>query len=167
MAGGGVIVALDAMARRLERVVENAARLRLHNVAAVAGDGLRPPLRATFGRVLVDAPCSGLGTLRRRPDLKWRMKPEELPRLAEMQRNLLRSAIALCENGGVIVYSVCTTTPEETDDVIAHILETEPVTPEDGPAWLSAWRETAGTYRTGPHRNNTDGFYLTRLRKRS
>lgn len=161
------IVANDVSVTRLERVQENAARLRSTRVVPLASDGGRPALRAVFDRVLLDAPCSGLGTIRRHPDLKWRVNPESISQLAARQEALLRSAIALCKNGGLIVYSVCTFTQRETRDVVNRILSEAPVATEDGPEWMNQWKVSHGTYRTQPHAGGLDAFFLTRFRKRS
>ncbi|HNR29500.1 MAG TPA: 16S rRNA (cytosine(967)-C(5))-methyltransferase RsmB [Candidatus Hydrogenedentes bacterium] len=161
------IVAMDESPGRLQAVLENAERLELPGIAPICGDGRRSPLRGPFDRVLVDAPCSGLGTLRRHPDLKWRVTPETIHRLARTQRDLLRTAAALCKNGGLVVYTVCTITPEETWDVAKAVLAEGAVAAEDGPAWLEPWRVTTGQYRTLPQDAALDGFFLMRFRKRS
>src|SRR6202011_640643 len=98
------------------------ARLGATNVCTVAGDGTRPPLRpAMFDRVLVDAPCSGLGGLRRRPDPRWRVRPQDVSDLAELQRRLLLAAADLVRPGGTLTYSVCTLTRAETTDIDAWL----------------------------------------------
>jgi 16S rRNA (cytosine967-C5)-methyltransferase len=160
------IVALDIHERRLAQVHENAARLGFQCADLVCGDGAQPPLRPVFDRILVDAPCSGLGTLRRNPDLKWRIEPGDVARLADLQCALLRSAAQLCKNAGVIVYSVCTITREETEEVVGQILNEGIVEPEDGPEWLNQWKSGTGRYETMPSRDGLDGFFLMRLRKR-
>lgn len=161
------VAAMDLHPRRLNALQENTARLAQENILVCAADGTKPPFQRKFDRVLVDAPCSGLGTLRRHPDLKLRMGPEAVARLAAQQRELLLSAVALCENGGVIVYSVCTFTQAETQDVIAHVVSQADVAPEDGPELLRPWNLSPGCYRTLPSGGSLDGFFLTRLRKRS
>ncbi len=161
------IVAADANPRRFVPLQQNIARLGLSGIGLVCCDGARPALRGGFDGVLVDAPCSGLGTLRRHPDLKWRMTREAVGRLAEQQRMLLRSAVGLCKNGGRIVYSVCTLTRQETFDVIQDILLEGHVETEDGPEWFERWRLEHGKYWVLPSGEALDGFFLTRLRKRS
>lgn len=161
-----IVAACDLSPRRLRRVRENARRLGTHRVTAIAADALRPPFApATFDAVLLDAPCSGLGTLRRRPDLKWRLGPEAPARLARQQHALLRSAVSLCKNGGCVVYSVCTFTPEETSGVLASIKGDGGVDFEDGPAWMDPWKASAGQYRILPAAGGLDGYFLARLRK--
>lgn len=159
------ILALELQPGRIATIRENFERLGLPMPGIVCGDGKRPPFDCEFDRVLVDAPCSGLGTLRRRPDLKWRMQPEAIKRLAREQARLLRSAIRHCTIGGLIVYAVCTFTRAETENLIEAILAGGQVRPEDGPEWLAPWRIRPGLYRILPLNGALDGFFLTRLRK--
>ncbi len=166
--GESFIVAADLEPRRLRRIVENVDRLRAPGVAILAADAARPPFAAgSFNAVLLDAPCTGLGTLRRRPDLKWHVRPGDPERLAHQQRALLRSAIALCENGGRVVYSVCTFTPEETAGVIDAIKGDGTVVCEDGPERFAAWKKSPGQYLIPPENPSLDGYFIARLRKRS
>ncbi len=165
--GRARIVACDARVQRLRQVRENVERMECPGIHLVAADGRRPPCAPGFQRVLVDAPCSGLGTVRRHPDLKYRVSERDIAELAALQRELLRSAIGVCDNEGVVVYSVCTFTPEETEQVIDSVLADEPVALEDGPAWMEQWKISKGTYRTSPEQDGLDGFFLTRLRKQS
>ncbi len=165
--GEADVVAMDSHCGRLALLAENAFRLGLSNVRGVCGDGTRPPFGAAFDKVLVDPPCTGLGTMRRHPDLKWRVQPEDFEKLAGLQVALLRSGIALCKNGGLIVYSVCTFSPEETEAVAEQALKGNEVAFEDGPEWLSRWRIGPGQYRTLPLEEGLDGFFLMRLRKAS
>lgn len=169
LAGGeATIVAADKEPRRLLRVIENAARLQSPGIYPLCADAARPPFAAgTFNAVLLDAPCTGLGTLRRRPDLKWRVLPADPARLADQQRGLLRSAITLCENGGRVVYSVCTFTPEETTGVIEAIKGDGTVVCEDGPERLNPWKTSPGQYLIPPEHPELDGYFLANLRKRS
>ncbi len=167
LAGGQVrVAAQDAHFRKSAQIAENIARMGTPNVFPLCADGLHPPFtEGFFDRVLVDAPCSGLGTLRRHPDLKWRTGPEEFETLGVAQEALLRSAIRLCKNGGLIVYSVCTFSQRETEHVFRTIAGEGFVQPEDGPKWLEEWKIGPGQYQTLPHRAGMDGFYLMRLRK--
>lgn len=163
--GGAQVVAVDIRLRKLHLVRETATRLATPGIHLVCGNGTRPPLRPGFDRVLVDAPCTGWGTFRRHPDLKWRVSPEDTERLAALQRSLLRSAIDLCKNRGLVVYAVCTFSRQETEEVAEAIITGGSVEPEDGPSWLSKWRIKPGQYKTLPHQNGMDGFFLMRLRK--
>ena len=120
-AHGATVVACDSHRGRIGRLEANRRALGADAMHVVAADGRRPPLRpGRFDAVLVDAPCSGLGTLRRRPDARWRMERSAVPRLAELQRDLLEAATGLLRPGGQLVYSVCTLTAAETLAVAAH-----------------------------------------------
>ena len=163
--GRAHITAMDIQPARLDLLKENRDRLGSPGIHMLCGDGQTPPLRPGFDRILVDAPCSGLGTLRRHPELKWRIQPEDLDEFAQTQEALLRSAIGLCKNTGIIVYAVCTQTHKETEHVASSILSTEPVNLENGPQWLAPWKTKQGTYRTNPAQDGLDGFFLMRLRK--
>ena len=162
----GLVLGVDLQWSRLKALCENTARLRLGSVRAVCGDGVQPPLSGVFDRVLVDAPCSGLGTLRRHPDLKWNLRCGALPPLAGLQRALLRSGIELCKNGGLIVYSVCTFTRPETVEVIQAVMDECKLELDDGPEWFNTWKTARGQYQILPSNGAMDGFFLTRLRKR-
>ena len=120
-AHGATVVACDSHRGRIGRLEANRRALGAESMHVVAADGRRPPLRpGQFDAVLVDAPCSGLGTLRRRPDARWRMERSAVPRLAQLQRDLLEAATGLLRPGGQLVYSVCTLTAAETLAVAAH-----------------------------------------------
>lgn len=134
------------------------------DLPVVAADAARAPFPpGTFDRVLLDAPCSGLGTLRRRPDARWRIDAASPERLAAVQRSLLDGAIPLLRQGGTLVYSVCTLTALETRAVDDHLARTypalEPIPPPDGP-----WRPYGRGARLLPQDADSDGMYLLRLR---
>ena len=115
LVGDGVVVASDVDAGRVRLVAGGAARLGLADVLPVVADGRAMPMRdRSFDRVLLDAPCSGLGVLRRRADARWQLQPESIAELAALQRELFSAAAELVRPGGVLVYSVCTLTSEET-----------------------------------------------------
>src|SRR5262249_3841509 len=127
---GGFVLALDRNARRLELVRGHARRLGLPHLRCAVRDASRPladlAAEGAFDRVLVDAPCSGLGTLRRNPDARWRIGPGDPARLAEAQRAILRHAAALLRPGGALVYSTCTLLPEENEAIVdAFLAEAE------------------------------------------
>ena len=113
--------------------------------------------------MLVDAPCSGLGVLRRRPDARWRVDAGAVERLAEVQRALVDAAVRLVRPGGQLVYSVCTLTTAEGPGIDAHLAHHHPeltaLPPPDGP-----WRPTGRGARLLPQDADTDGMYLLRLR---
>lgn len=122
MAGSGArVVAADLRMSRLGLVQSNAERVGV-DLQLVQADGHRPPFRlASFDRVLVDAPCSGLGVLRRRADARWRIEPDDVERLADLQVRLLEAALPLVRPGGQLIYSVCTVTAAETTEVDERI----------------------------------------------
>jgi 16S rRNA (cytosine967-C5)-methyltransferase len=129
-------------------------------VSAVVADGTRPPLRpASLDRVLVDAPCSGLGVLRRRPDARWRVDPGAPDRLAGLQRALLAEAARLVAPGGALIYSVCTLTAAETKDVDAwadaELTGFRPLPPPGAP-----WRPHGRGGLLLPHDADTDGMFV-------
>jgi len=165
--GEATVVACDVSPRRLAQIRDNVSRLETPGVHILAADGLALPFRGSFSGVLLDAPCTGIGTLRRHPELKWRARKEDAARMAETQRKLLRCAARLCDNGGRIVYSVCTFTPEETTEIARFAESLDNLNPEDGPEWLSQWRKSRGLYQTLPGAGTMDGFFLMRLRKGS
>lgn len=124
MRNQGRILAIDSSNVRLAKVAENCRRLGVTIVATLACDGTRAErcMRGDrFDRVLVDAPCSNTGVMRRRPDLRWRLRSAELQRLATLQRALLRTAFQLIRPGGVVVYSTCSLEPEENEGVVASL----------------------------------------------
>lgn len=157
---GGLVVAADLQAHRAKLVAANASRLGRNNVAVVVADAARPPMRGgAFDRVLVDAPCSGLGALRRRPDARWRIQEAGVARLAALQRQILVAAAGLVRPGGVLVYSVCTLTAAESID---HPPPPgwEPV-PRPGPPW----RPYGPGARLLPQDADTDGMVLLGYRR--
>ena len=139
-ARGAIVVACDSHQGRVGLLDANRRALSAESMLVLAADGRQPPLRpGRFDAVLVDAPCSGLGTLRRRPDARWRMEPSAVPRLAELQRSLLDAAAGLLRPGGQLVYSVCTLTSAETSAVAAHVSRDERLEPRPPPTepWLA------------------------------
>ncbi|HPG28576.1 MAG TPA: RsmB/NOP family class I SAM-dependent RNA methyltransferase, partial [Myxococcota bacterium] len=120
-----------------------------------------------FDRVLVDAPCSGLGALRRNPDARWRLRAEDLPALAKVQRQLLESTAAVLRPGGSLVYSTCTVTPEENEQVVRGFLATRAswriASRDEAPESMRELVDDEGFMRLLPHRHDTDGFFAVRL----
>ncbi|HEX8005592.1 MAG TPA: rRNA cytosine-C5-methyltransferase, partial [Trebonia sp.] len=139
--------------------------------AVVVADGTRSAWRgAAFDRVLVDAPCSGLGALRRRPEARWRKAESGIPALAELQRSLLRSAIAATRPGGVIGYVTCSPVPAETRDVVdAVVSQQDGIDVIDAPAVLPEVPDlrspSARFAQFWPHRHGTDAIFIALLRR--
>ena len=151
----GSIVATDVRARRIDLLAETVRRsgaTNVHVVQADAGSGL--PFAGQFDRVLLDAPCSGLGTIRRDPDIKWRRKEDDLPRLAQGQLAMLEHAAAVLTDGGHLVYSTCSSEPEENELVVGEFLRRHPVFRADGES-----------FRTLPFRDRLEAFYGAMLVK--
>lgn len=162
---GGTVVAVDAHAGRLGLVARAAARLGLDEVVCVAADGRHLPVpAASFDRVLVDAPCSGLGVLRRRAEARWRIGPEAVPGLVSLQKGLLTEAAAAVAPGGRLVYSVCTLTRAETSGIAAWAFANldgfAPVPPPGDP-----WRPLGPGAVLWPHVAGTDGMFVLVLRR--
>lgn len=158
---GAFVVAADLQPHRAALVVENAHRLG-HHMPVVVADGTAPPFApASFDRVLIDAPCSGLGSLRRRPDARWRITSDDIDALAATQAAMLQAAAPLVRPGGWLVYSVCTITGAES---IEH--HTPPgfdvVTEPPG----DPWQPFGQGFRLLPQDADTDGMIIIRYRAR-
>lgn len=163
---GVTVVAADLRPARAGLVAANARRLGRHEVVAVVADAAAPPLRpGSADRVLLDAPCSGLGVLRRRPDARWRLDADAPDRLAALQRHLFDAAVPLLRPGGVLAYSVCTLTAAESKAVDEHVAhrhpQLEPLPPPDPP-----WRPWGRGAILLPQDAGTDGMCLFRYRHR-
>jgi 16S rRNA (cytosine967-C5)-methyltransferase len=162
MAGSGAqVIAADMRHRRTELVRENALRLDLE-LPVLTSDGTRPPFNdGAFDAVLLDAPCSGLGALRRRADARWRIEPSNVTELAELQARLLAAAAPLVKPGGRLVYSVCTLTcAESIDHPTPAGFEVDQEQPKTG-----QWRRFGQGWRVLPHDADTDGMVLIRYRR--
>jgi len=168
MGGAGLVVAVDANSERLERMATEADRLGSVNVVTVTADSTRPlalPGRLAdtlFDRVLLDPPCTGLGTIRRRPEIKWRRGPADIAHLAEKQRAILINAAARVRPGGTLVYSTCTLTREENEEVVAvlppEFTRVDPQPPESARALV-----VDHVLRTWPHQSGADGFTVMKF----
>ncbi len=165
LAGTGAwVVAADIDPARASVVAATARGLDLGELAVMVADGRRPPLvPRSFDSVLVDAPCSGLGVLRRRPDARWRVRAGDVERLAALQRQLLTAALALVAPGGRLVYSVCTLTRPETAGVdrwlAARYPDWRPLPPPGAP-----WQPAGRGALLLPQTAGTDGMFLLALR---
>ncbi len=171
---GWRVVAVDDDPQRAAALRANLSRLGADDIEVVERDvlvlGDDPAEQGRYQGVLLDAPCSGLGTLASRPDLRWRRKPADVGRLAALQRRLLAAAAALVAPGGALTYSVCTLTRAETVEVVERFLAGEPDglwTVDDLGAARPALRHPAnGAFvQTLPSRDGTSGFFVARLRR--
>jgi 16S rRNA (cytosine967-C5)-methyltransferase len=170
----GEVTAFELHASRIPLIRRQLARLGLSNARVLERDvrqGFDLRGRTSYRAILVDAPCTGLGALRRNPDARWRLRPEDVPRCAALALELLSSAGRYVEPGGALVYSVCTFTPEETEHTVTRFLA------EHGdfargdprpflPAAAAKLVDERAALRTLPHRDGCDGFYAVRLERR-
>jgi 16S rRNA (cytosine967-C5)-methyltransferase len=159
----GNVLAADISGTRIRLVREAASRLGVRALLVVQ-DAARPALEGDFDRVLVDAPCSGLGAARRRPELLWRPQRSELRSLAQLQLRIATAAASLLRPGGVLVYSVCTFPSPETDGVSGALLKRSPDLeqfPFPGP---DGGEQSQA--RLWPHRHGTDAMFVARFRRK-
>lgn len=169
---GAALLAVERQHHRT-RLVERSLRPRTGPPLAgwaVTAEGTRPPLLpGTVDRVLVDAPCTGLGALRRRPEARWRRKPDDMLALVLLQRRLLGTALDLLRPGGVALYSTCSPAVTETDEVVSSVLQRPDVSAVDAgtllPGVLDAGGRIPGTVQLWPHRHGTDAMFMALLRK--
>jgi 16S rRNA (cytosine967-C5)-methyltransferase len=151
---GGEVVAVERNARRAAALRRTVERLRAETIVRVeTADAAEPCTDGPFDAVLVDPPCSGLGTLQGRPDLRWRVQPEAIEQLAELQLRILAAGAHALKPGGALVYATCTISPRENEQVVERFLAREPQFALDRRQLLL------------PHRDGTDGFFYARLRR--
>jgi 16S rRNA (cytosine967-C5)-methyltransferase len=189
MQNKGIIYAVDRKEARLNLVRSNCDRLRVRIVEPVVGDIRQPPEWVPFvatarspsvkqarmgepsiDRILVDAPCSGLGVLRRHPEAKWRKDAQMLPRHQALQCQILESVASCLRPGGVLVYSTCSTEPEENEDVIERFCRAHAEFQRESiVSWLppvaQGFVTEQGALSTVGNQLSMDGFYAARLRK--
>jgi 16S rRNA (cytosine967-C5)-methyltransferase len=170
----GEIYALDLTRGKLDLIDEVCRRLGIGIVITIKGDAAKPlpvPKGMAFDRVLADVPCSGFGTLRKNPDLKWRGGEKDIKRLSELQFSILDNLSGYVKEGGILVYSTCTVFREENEDVVEKFLEghrefqlegADKVLPEKSQPLIQN-----GFFKTFPPKNGMDGFFAARLARRS
>ena len=170
----GMVVAGERHAHRIRAMREQFRRLHLPEVRLVELDAEKPlPFSARFDRILVDAPCSGTGTLSRHPEIRWRLKPDQLAEFHALQCSLLANALEMLAPGGRLVYSTCSMEPEENENVVDEVLKTRGYVSRviraraadslrdriaEGVDAHSLFG-SAGYFRTSPHVHHTDGFF--------
>jgi len=168
----GEIVAADISPTGLRKIEENAARLRVKSIRTLQADLSKPLkefLSRPFDRILVDAPCSGFGTLRSHPEIKWNRDEADIKRLSELQTKILAHTASYLKPGGVLVYSTCTLIDDENEKVVEDFLQgRKDFALESAAAYLPMGARTMayGDYFIAlPHKHNTDGFFAARMRK--
>ena len=169
----GEVVALDLHTHRLGLVRRTLERLNLKNTRVLERDAtatLDLRGKTQFSKILVDAPCTGLGVLARNPDARWRLEPADVDRSAELQLKILESVLRYLSPGGVCVYSVCTMTPEETSGVTDGILANDAALKISSaadflPQPAKELVDSRGALRTWPKKSNCDGFYAVRFER--
>ncbi|MGF9698945.1 16S rRNA (cytosine(967)-C(5))-methyltransferase RsmB [Paenibacillus sp. MABNR03] len=166
----GQIIANDVHAHKRQLIMDQANRLGLGCIDAVTGDALDLDERyphASFDRILLDAPCSGLGVIRRKPDVKWTKSPEDIEDISGLQRQLLDRVAPLLKPGGVLVYSTCTIEPAENELMVADFLKRHPEYQALDSAWagteMEKWKSVNGGVQILPQYAHSDGFYIARL----
>lgn len=177
MEDNGEVWANDIHEHKQQLIESQANRLGLSSVRTIVGDAGRLAERFPaehFDRILLDAPCSGLGVIRRKPDIKWRKTAEELSELPALQAHLLEQAAKLLKPGGVLVYSTCTVEPAENEQIVSRFLADHPEFTADRslselvPQVLSPNIDLElGAIRILPHHFGSDGFFIARLKKTS
>lgn len=163
--GADRVVASDNLSPKLGRLRADVPGVETH--VWDAGEGAPPPTVERVGAVLIDAPCSGLGSIGRHPDTRWNRGPEIVDELAALQRRILDHIAPLVPPGGWLVYMVCTWTPAEGVEQVRAFVERHPefrVVPPEGAPWGDLV-DGDGCVSVWPHRHRTDGFYLARLRR--
>ena len=170
----GEVIALDKSRSAIEKLRENIARLQIRSAQLHVADATRElgsSLRGPYDRILVDAPCSGLGTLRSHPEIKWHRNEDDIQRLRALQSKILQRVVAYLKPRGILVYSTCTLTREENQQVIDSFLARNPEFElQDAARYLpvEAKHMISGKYFEALlHRDDTDGFFAARLRKAS
>jgi 16S rRNA (cytosine967-C5)-methyltransferase len=164
MENRGSILALDISKKKIDALCKNASILNAVIVETQVGDAREKPGQASlesFDKILIDAPCTGLGTLRRNPEIKWRTCPEDVEKCSILQKAILENAAPCIKKGGYLIYSTCTITKEENEAVIEDFTNRHPDFICNRPldAINPSLVDDLGYFRSYPHRHGTDGFF--------
>ena len=165
LAGEGNVVCIERDKRKAQALERRAQEATL-TIATIVGDATAPILQQRFDRILVDAPCSGIGVVGRHPEARWRKRPEDGERLALTQRALLEALAPHVYEGGAIVYAVCSTDPRETSGVIDWFVRTHNVERGLIPARFAEFETETGDVLIPPGLSGRDGFFVARLERR-
>ena len=158
---------MDVSSRRLATIERTIQLHQLKSIKLMLGDaGVPLPFDSqSFDRVLLDAPCSGTGTLRHNPEIRWRLTNNDIPTLAEQQKRFLGHAAKVVKPGGLLVYSTCSVEVEENEDVIRNFLTSNDEFRQLRVSVSAELLTSSGAARTWPHRDGTDGFFVAALEK--
>ncbi|WP_353930644.1 16S rRNA (cytosine(967)-C(5))-methyltransferase [Okeanomitos corallinicola TIOX110] len=166
MGDKGKIYACDKTASRLRKLKENTQRLNLQSIEVCTGDSRSlTQFYNTADRLLLDAPCSGLGTMHRHADARWRQTPASVQELSQIQKELLSHTAKFVKSGGVLVYATCTLHPQENEEVISEFLTANPDWQIQHPNFDFVDISSQGWLKVWPHQRDMDGFFMVRLRK--
>ena len=161
MSDSGLLISGDLRPKRLSLLSEILSRCNTQCTSILRFDLRCPPFNSVFNRVLVDAPCSGLGTIKRDPDIRWRLHPKELPSLGIMQLELLSAAATVVAPGGQLIYATCSSEPEENQEVVGQFLKSHPAFSLNRtvPAELEPFMDNNLHFQTLPFRDQLEAFF--------
>lgn len=169
MGDKGKVLGCDRTSSRLNKIRQNAKRLQLNSIETVIGDSREhPEFKGIADRVLLDVPCSGLGTLHRHADARWRQTPDSIASLTKLQRELLEAAVDWVKPNGVLVYSTCTLHPDENQNLIQEFLRDHPdwhIQPPKKESPVAPFVTEQGWATVWPHKQDMDGFFMVKLQR--
>ena len=159
------VTACDLHGFRLKLVRENAARMGMLNIETITADAahLNQHISTKFDRILLDAPCTGFGVIRKKPDIKWTREPKDIKELADLQLKMLQTACEMLNPGGILVYSTCTMSEPENEGVVRKILERSDIHAVG--IDIPGIESSNGQISTFPHKDDMDGFFIAKLTK--
>lgn len=163
----GVVIAADNNIKRLKLMKSNLKRWRLDNIALICSNTLKFASSGKFQYILADVPCSGTGTIRRNPDLRWKLKPADIDRQANRQSQLIKTASEMLTVGGILVYSTCSIEPEENTEIISKFMKQNPDYSLKDVDALKNFEIKPGLYSVSPQRHQSDGAFVAVIERRS